>query len=207
MQIDLFQNDSNTNREVTLNLANIIQGLNVYFDFINSEEEAALLLKIDSAPWLSDLSRRVQHYGYKYDYRARKIDNSFYLGEMPSWLKDVALKAFNQKLIDFMPDQAIINEYEPGQGIASHIDCEPCFGDTVLSLSLGSQCVMNYSTEVNSRDKIGLLIEARSLVVMKKESRYNWFHGIPARKSDTFNNTVLKRNRRVSVTFRKVVMI
>jgi alkylated DNA repair dioxygenase AlkB len=206
MQIDLFNNDGNTSREVTLNLANKIQGLNLYFDFINKQEELELLKKIDNSTWLNDLSRRVQHYGYKYDYRARKIDNSFYLGEMPSWLKDLALKAYNEKLIDFIPDQAIINEYEPGQGIASHIDCQPCFGDTIISISLGSQCVMNYSREVNSIEKVGLLIEPQSLIVMKKESRYNWYHGIPARKSDKFNNAVLKRNRRVSITFRKVVL-
>jgi alkylated DNA repair dioxygenase AlkB len=207
MQIDLFNNDSKTNREVTLNLANNIHGLNLYFDFITKQEELELLKKINESTWLNDLSRRVQHYGYKYDYRARKIDNSSYLGEMPAWLKELALKTYNQKLIDFIPDQAIINEYEPGQGIASHIDCEPCFGDTIISISLGSQCVMNYSREANSSDKVGLLIEPRSLIVMEKDSRYNWYHGIPARKSDKFNNTVLKRNRRVSITFRKIVMI
>jgi alkylated DNA repair dioxygenase AlkB len=207
MQIDLFDNKSTTNRELTLNLVNNIQGLNLYFDFITKQEEVELLKKINESNWLNDLSRRVQHYGYKYDYRARKIDNSSYLGEMPEWLKELALKVYNQKLIDFIPDQAIINEYEPGQGIASHIDCEPCFGDTIISISLGSQCVMNYSREANSSDKVGLLIEPQSLIVMKKESRYNWYHGIPARKSDKFNNTVLKRNRRVSITFRKIVMI
>lgn len=205
MQIDLFNNSRKTNKEMSIDLALSIHGLELFFEFITLEEEKQLLKNIDDNIWLNDLSRRVQHYGYKYDYRARKIDNSFYLGELPQWLNEIALKLYRYKLIDFLPDQAIINEYEPGQGIASHIDCEPCFGDTIISLSLGSTCVMNFSKEVNSLDKTPILLEPRSLVIMKKESRYNWYHGIPARKSDKFNDSVIKRQRRVSITFRKVI--
>lgn len=205
MQIDLFNNSEQTNKQVSLEAASSIHGLELYFDFITKEEEKQLLKNIDDNQWLNDLSRRVQHYGYKYDYRARKIDNSFYLGELPNWLNELALKLYNKNLIEFIPDQAIINEYEPGQGIASHIDCEPCFGDTIISLSLGSTCIMNFSKEVNSLERIPILLEPRSLVIMKKESRYDWYHGIPARKSDKFNDKVIKRERRVSITFRKVI--
>jgi alkylated DNA repair dioxygenase AlkB len=205
MQIDLFNNSRKTNKEMSIDLALSINGLELFFDFITLEEEKQLLKNIDDNIWLNDLSRRVQHYGYKYDYRARKIDNSFYLGELPQWLNEIALKLYRNKLIDFLPDQAIINEYEPGQGIASHIDCEPCFGDTIISLSLGSSCVMNFSREVNSIDKTAVLLEPRVLVIMKKESRYDWFHGIPPRKSDKFNDNLIKRQRRVSITFRKVI--
>lgn len=35
------------------------------------------------------------------------------------------------------PDQVIVNEYQPGQQIAPHIDCVPCFGSVVASLTLG----------------------------------------------------------------------
>lgn len=206
MQIDLFNTNRKSNREVTIDTASQIEGLNLHYDFISLTEEKELLRIIDQSTWLNDLSRRVQHYGYKYDYRARKIDNSFYLGEFPQWLNDLSTKLKDSKIIDFMPDQAIINEYEPGQGIAAHIDCEPCFGDTIISLSIGSQCVMNYSREVNSIEKKALLIEPRSLMVMTKESRYNWYHGIPARKSDNFNEVIMKRTRRVSITFRKVLL-
>ena len=38
-------------------------------DFVTPAEEARLLLRIAGAPWLPELSRRVQHYGFRYDYR------------------------------------------------------------------------------------------------------------------------------------------
>lgn len=205
MQIDLFNDSKKANKEVSMEAACSINGLELHFNFISIDEEKQLLRNIDNNVWLSDLARRVQHFGYKYDYRARKIDNSFFLGELPNWLNELAIKLYNKKLIEFIPDQAIINEYEPGQGIASHIDCEPCFGDTIISLSLGSTCVMNFSREVTSLVKTSILLEPRCLMIMKKESRYDWFHGIPARKSDKFNDNVIKRQRRVSITFRKVI--
>lgn len=205
MQIDLFNTDQKSDREVTIETAKLIEGLSLHFEFISATEANELFLLIDANPWLNDLTRRVQHYGYKYDYRARKIDNSSYLGEMPQWLNALSQKLIDANIIDFIPDQAIINEYEPGQGIASHIDCEPCFGDTIISISLGSYCVMNYSKDATSVYKESLLIEPRSLIVMKNDSRYKWYHGIPARKSDKFNDRIIKRQRRVSITFRKVI--
>lgn len=206
MQIDLFGNTRKTNLEVTLERIKAVEGLELNSDFISEQEEKELLKQIDSNAWLKDLSRRVQHYGYKYDYRARKIDNSFFLGKLPEWLQSIALRIYDENLIDFIPDQAIINEYEPGQGIASHIDCEPCFGDVIISLSLGSACVMNFERQPNSKEKIELLLEPRALLIMKGPSRYNWYHGISPRKNDRFNDEVIKRGRRVSVTFRKVIV-
>jgi alkylated DNA repair dioxygenase AlkB len=206
MQSDLFGNTAKTNKDISLELAKSIQGLELHFDFIDKAQELELTRLIDNSNWLNDLTRRVQHYGYKYDYKSRKIDNSFFLGELPHWLKDLSQQIIEKKLIDFIPDQAIINEYECGQGIAPHIDCEPCFGDTIISLSLGSTCVMNYENEPNSKNKVGIFVEPRTLLIMKKDSRYNWYHGIPPRKSDMFNEQVHKRERRVSITFRKVTI-
>ena len=155
---------------------------------------------------MHDLKRRVQHYGYKYNYRARKIDHSFYLGKLPEWSKMIYQRMIDKNIISFIPDQAIINEYQTGQGIASHIDCEPCFGDVIISLSLNSSCIINFEKQPNSKNKIGIFIEPKTLLVMKNESRYNWYHSIPPRKSDKFNDENIKRDRRVSITFRKVLL-
>jgi len=206
MQTDLFGNTKLTNREITLEKAKEVLGLEIHPDFIDRELEIKLLKLIDNSKWLDDLSRRVQHYGFKYDYKTRKIDSSFFIGQLPQWLKEIALEIYNKRYFYFFPDQAIINEYECGQGIAPHIDCEPCFGDTIVSLSLGSSCVMNFEKEPHSKEKIELFLEPRTLLIMKKESRYNWYHGIPPRKKDWFNGENIKRARRVSITFRKVII-
>jgi len=38
--------------------------------YVSTEEQHDLLQAIDAAPWLEDLRRRVQHYGFRYDYKA-----------------------------------------------------------------------------------------------------------------------------------------
>lgn len=205
MQLSLFQENFDAKSYNAIKISQLA-GLSVNYDFITELEEIKLIELIDQQPWLNDLSRRVQHYGFKYDYKARKIDDSMLLGELPIWLKDLSNKMFNEKIINFIPDQAIINEYEPGQGIAAHIDCEPCFGDTIISLSLGSSAVMNFETKPNSKQKIEICLEPRSLLIMREESRFKYYHSIPARKKDIVENNTIPRNRRVSVTFRKVII-
>ncbi|MFP3637118.1 hypothetical protein SB677_20390, partial [Bacillus sp. SIMBA_033] len=51
-------------------------GLLAIPDFISGEQELALLAEVDRGTWLTDLSRRVQHYGWKYDYKARMVESS-----------------------------------------------------------------------------------------------------------------------------------
>lgn len=92
----------------------IIKGLEYHSNFISNIEQKELLHIIDNQLWLDDLKRRVQHYGYKYDYKRRSIDKSMHLGEIPLWCKTISQKMIDNGIIDFMPDQVIVNEYLPG---------------------------------------------------------------------------------------------
>jgi len=183
-----------------------ISGLIYHKNYITSSEHDTLLATIDGQIWMTDLKRRVQHYGYRYDYRARATTTDRYLGALPDWLMVLGKKLHGDRLIPAIPTQVIINEYLAGQGIAPHVDCEPCFGDTIISLSLGSSCVMNFA-HLKSDIEIPILLEPCSLVIMQAESRYLWKHGIPARKNDIFAGKTIHRQRRVSVTFRTVINI
>jgi alkylated DNA repair dioxygenase AlkB len=176
-----------------------ILGLIYIPNYIPIEYENELITLIDANTWNLDLKRRTQHYGYKYDYIVRSLDSSYYLGEMPYWVDELCSKLHGDGIFIKKPDQVIINEYMPGQGIASHIDCVPCFEGIICSLSLASGCIMDLT---NGRDKKSIYLEPRSLLILKDDARYKRQHGIASRKSD---NRV-KRQRRVSLTFRKVIL-
>ena len=103
-------------------------------------------------------------------------------------------------------DQVIVNEYQPGQGISSHIDCQPCFKDTIVSLSLGSGCIMDFTNKSDKTKKVPVWLAPRSLVVLSGEARHEWLHGIAARRSDEWDGQKYERRRRVSLTFRKVII-
>jgi alkylated DNA repair dioxygenase AlkB len=183
-----------------------ISGLKYVPSYITQAEHDNFLAIIDEQNWLTDLKRRVQHYGYRYDYASRKVDpDSMYLGPLPDWSNWLINRLLEDKIVKQAPDQLIINEYQPGQGISPHVDCVPCFGDTVVSISLGSTCLMDFG-HLDTAQKITKLLEPASLLVMQGEARYKWKHSIGKRKVDTFEDGVYPRGRRVSLTFRNIIL-
>lgn len=180
-----------------------IAGLHYIADFIDEKTEATLIQTIDAQPWIMDLRRRVQHYGYRYDYKVRGLASDLYLGPIPEWLQPFCQKLQSEGYFSHIPDQVIVNEYLPGQGIASHTDCIPCFGDTIASISLGSGCQMDF---INGEARTSHYLEPQSLLVLSGKARYHWKHGIAARKSDKIDSAAMPRARRISLTFRNVIL-
>ena len=184
----------------------IIKGFRYIEDYINESKHDWLLDQIDKHQWLEDLKRRVQHYGFKYDYKARKVNHDMRIGQLPEWLQTLGQKLHKDGHMPAKPDQVIVNEYEPGQGISSHIDCEPCFANMIVSLSLGSGCVMDFTSKLDKTEKIPVWLAPRSIIVLRDDARYKWLHGIAPRKSDQWAGQKHERQRRVSLTFRKVIL-
>ncbi len=190
--------------DVRENKAIAIPGLHCCSNYITDEEQRRLLEIIDQQPWLTDLKRRVQHYGYRYDYKARMVTPELYLGPLPNWLMPLAMRLHHEGLFSALPDQAIINEYLPSEGISAHVDCVPCFGKEIASLSLGSACIMEFTHPHHAKQT--WVLEPCSLFVLSGAARYEWQHCIPARKSDVIDGSKINRTRRVSITFRKVIL-
>ena len=176
-------------------------GLTYLENYILEDEVDRLVQEIDTAPWRTDLKRRVQHYGYRYDYKARQARREDYLGPLPELFQQMAEQLTSEGHFQAVPDQVIVNEYKPGQGISAHIDCQPCFGATIASLSLLSACVMRFSSRSLSQ-QMDLGLQPASLLVLKDEARHLWTHAIPPRKSDIIAGQKHHRSRRISLTFR-----
>jgi alkylated DNA repair dioxygenase AlkB len=178
-----------------------VPGLVYCSGFLNRAEQLAALSALDAQPWLGDLKRRVQHYGYKYDYKARSVDHTMRLGPLPPFALDVAHKLRALDLVTELPDQLIVNEYVPGQGITAHVDCVPCFKDRIVTVSLGSAYEMEFGNLETGEERAALL-EVGSALVLTGPARYDWTHQIRARKADNG----VPRGRRVSLTFRNVIL-
>jgi alkylated DNA repair dioxygenase AlkB len=198
MQKSLFQ-------EEICSTAIAIDGFVQIRSYITKIQEEQLIDSIDKQLWLHDLKRRVQHYGYKYDYKARIITPDLKIGPLPDWVDAVGTKLFTDGFITQKPDQVIVNEYLPGQGISPHIDCTPCFSGQIASLSLMGACVMDFS-HLKTKQKISFLLQPQDLLILSGSARYEWQHGIAARKTDKYNGQMMNRKRRVSLTFRKVML-
>ncbi|KAK0443920.1 uncharacterized protein EV420DRAFT_1631407 [Desarmillaria tabescens] len=92
--------------------------------------------------------------------------------------------------------QAIINRYDPGEGI------------TAPSLAVGVSC----SSRLDSKDQaVWSVPPERSIIVMSGDARYNWTHGIEKKTADYVQSPDMsaadrgrwvERTMRVSITFR-----
>ena len=181
-----------------------IPGLIYRRDFIDMDEERRLVDLIDRCEWSRQLKRRVQQYGWRYDYRQREIDASMRLGDLPAWAADLGQRLVDAGLLSELPDQLIVNEYEGSQGIRPHIDHRG-FSEQVATISLLESWMMVFRLRHTKR-KVGKSLERRSVAVLTGDARYKWTHEIPGRKYERVGEGHIRtrRGRRISLTFRRV---
>ena len=168
-------------------------------DFVTPAEEARVLLRIAEAPWLTELRRRVQHYGFRYDYRG--TSRPVPAAPFPRWTAAMADR-LRPHFGGALPVQCIVNEYRPGQGIGMHADHRD-FGPVVASLSLGADWPMRFRPRSSRPYAAGALpgdevavLPRRSVLVLSGAARHRFMHGID--RSDSARETAT----RVSATFR-----
>ncbi len=113
--------------------------------------------------------------------------------------------------------QVIFNLYRPGEGISPHIDLVRRFGDGIIVVSLVSGIVMDFLPEegASSSIPIALWLPPCSILVLEREARYQWKHGIRTTKQDFIQNrneeggidgVWVDRRMRVSCTIRWLLL-
>ena len=183
-----------------------INGLTLINDFITKHEELELINKINENDWDNKIKRRVQHYGYVFEYKTKKVDIQNH-NQFPKWLDIILEKLKDIDLLkNFIPDQCTINEYYPGIGISPHIDTHSSFDNTIISISLENNIIMSFRDMIDKNiEKTEILIPNRSLLIMKDDARYKFSHGISYRKTDNINGKLVRRGKRISITLRKIL--
>ncbi len=184
-----------------------ISGLKYIPNYITIEEQNQLLDSLDREEWSIEsieFKRRIQQHGYRYIYKNGVLVGANYLGPLPEWAQSFALRLYNEGLTPIVPDQLTVNDYQPGEGLTSHIDCVTCFGNSIITLSLGSAYVMEFTHSQTNENREILLLPG-SLLVLQKEARYIWKHSAAHRKVDWYQGKEYVRARRVGLTFRQAV--
>lgn len=155
----------------------------------------------DGIHWSDKLSRRTQHFGGEYDYSKKKLILSDDIPDIDGPLLDVIKLISKPKKGKF--NQCIVNEYTRNQGIAAHIDSLD-FGEEIVGISLGDDTVMEFT---NGSASYSILLEKRSCMMMTKDARYKWKHGIDKKVSYINDDEKIIKSqsyRRISLTFRIV---
>lgn len=178
-----------------------ISGLRYVRDYLDPASHDRLLAAVNAATWLHDPSGRgFQIYGYSYQHTKGGIHR---IDDLPDWAAGLGKRLWQDGVMPYVPDQLIANEYLPGTGIFPHVDA-PFFDDTVVSVSLGSSCVMVFTESATGRIE-EMFLEPRSALVMGGDARDKWKHSIPPRTRDTWKDQDVVRGTRVSLTFRRML--
>jgi alkylated DNA repair dioxygenase AlkB len=84
--------------------------------------------------------------------------------------------------------QVLLTEYAPGAGIGWHKD-KPMFAE-VVGLSLLSSCVFRLRRKTGAAwERMALVLEPRSVYLLRGSSRTEWEHSIPAVNSLRYSIT------------------
>lgn len=193
-----------------------IKGLYYIPDFVTEDEEKKIMSCIDSNKWCTAISRRTQHYGYVY-YETRCNIPEIQPVQQPEAFSMKPLQFIIERLIKLgifpkndPPTQILVNEYIQNKGISLHVDSSKSFGDTIVGLSLLAPCFMTFRHVKDEKLETKIVLERRSLYVLKDEARFDWKHGITKMKHLKMPNKdeIVHRDqnyRRVSLTIRKIL--
>ena len=141
--------------------------------------------------------RKVAWYGDKnYEYTYSNTTKQALI-----WNKDLLeLKHKIEKITGDKFNSCLLNLYHSGEeGMAWHSDDEKSLGKntTIASLSLGAERKFSFKHKV-TKQKISILLEQGSLLVMKDATQTHWQHMLPKSKK------VLKP--RINLTFRTIIL-
>ncbi|TPX35954.1 hypothetical protein SmJEL517_g01721 [Synchytrium microbalum] len=115
-------------------------------------------------------------------------------------------------------NQSIVNHYEPGEGLAFHVDLMR-FDDGIIVASLIGTCMFQFRRTCTCRpggsvgctcgrvgvdsDIVSVFLSAGDIILLTGKSRYDWEHGIRADLQDVHQGVTYTRVSRLSVTLRR----
>ncbi|KAM4641346.1 alpha-ketoglutarate-dependent dioxygenase alkB homolog 6 [Discoglossus pictus] len=193
-------------------------------EFISQSEEEYLLRQVYNAPkpkWTQLSGRRLQNWGGLPHPRGMVPE------KLPPWLHTYTEKVSSMGVFGgHSANHVLVNEYRAGEGIMPHED-GPLYYPTVTTISLGSHTLLDVYLPVDKggvaeqtqddRHLLSLLLEPRSLLILREDLYTSHLHGIGPLTHDTLTPTVsnlghctanvgdtLERGTRVSLTIRYV---
>ncbi|MTI32094.1 alpha-ketoglutarate-dependent dioxygenase AlkB family protein [Xanthovirga aplysinae] len=117
-----------------------------------------------------------------------------------SWTKELLeLKTIVEKITQTKFNSCLMNLYHNGnEGMAWHSDDEKALGQntSIASLSFGAERKFSFKHK-RTKQKVSLILEHGSLLLMKGTTQTHWLHTLPKTKR--------KLKPRINLTFRTIV--
>ena len=184
-----------------------VEGLQLLTDFVSEQQEQSILATLERFERDDSLKRVTWHFGRRYDYSDSLVVRKADVPAIPDEFKELGRKLVEGGSFAEDPSQVIVNQYLASasrkDGIAAHRDRADCFGPVVATISLLESWVMRFTR--GSHESVDVVLPRFSCAILSGPARYDWQHGIQPRQYDRVGGVRVRRNRRVSVTFRTIV--
>ncbi|XP_034953140.2 alpha-ketoglutarate-dependent dioxygenase alkB homolog 7, mitochondrial [Zootoca vivipara] len=174
-------------------------GASVVPGFLSEEEEALLAGEVEAQ------LRRGRYQDAHWDgviHRYRETEKSHWSKESQEILQRVRDTAFPPGVPQLA--QVHVLDLDKTGYIKPHIDSVKFCGCTIAGLSLLSSSVMRLVSEQNVHDWLDLLLERRSLYILRGPARYEFTHEILKDEESFFGGRKVPRERRISVICRNL---
>ncbi len=203
-----------------------IPGLYYIPNFLSKAEQDMVISTLDNSHWEKIIRRRQQFWGIQYYHTTHNIKaiqpvdhtESLDINKFQWLLNKITETTFRDRYDIFQtewPNQILVNEYVENFGISTHFDDSFAFGKCIVTISLLQPIVMTFRKPLHPTNHCTTLVEEKEIIlepnsclIMSKDSRYNWRHGITRRRRFEYNGEEIKRNldyRRISLTIREVL--
>lgn len=178
-------------------LQTAIRDLQVREEFVNEHEEGLLLAELES------VMRRLRYehahwddaiHGYRETEKANWNEAN---NTVVQRIRDIAFSGDTKQL-----RYVHVLDIKKDGYIKPHVDSVKFCGNTIAGLSLMSSSVMRLTHEADKAKTVDVLLNRRSLYIMKGDIRYKYTHEILPDDVSYFNGERIARDRRVSVMCR-----
>lgn len=186
----MTDDDAEDNKKVITTLAPTplitstdIPGAFLRENFITVKEERSLIKMFDNSEWLLNSMYRYQEFK----------------DELPEWANVVINRLLSWEIIDFTPNNMVIRDFAPGQGISPICEDDTLYSDGIIIILLGCSVPMLFEACENKRAKKEIYVPKCSVLSLFDKARYQWRHGLSPRKADK----KVRRERILTINFKK----
>jgi alkylated DNA repair dioxygenase AlkB len=183
-----------------------VDGLVIMPGFITEQVESGVVALLQQHAPDRSLQRSTWHFGRRYDYADSLVTRKIDVPPIPDILKTLGNELVRHDAFSEAPTQVICNEYLANMtrkdGIAPHRDRTDCFGPVVATVSLLESWVMRFTRSPD--ESVEVVLPRLSVAILTGPARFEWLHGIQPRQYDRIAGVRVRRNRRLSATFRTI---
>lgn len=181
-------------------------GLQYFNNQINDESSAKIVEEMDRYRWDDSGRGTSRQYGHRRTTALHLQHALLPAPPIPASILDL-WRVISCQIASLcgmrVPDQCVVESFEPGEGLSSDSEPSSPYDNTIVIVSFITPALIHFFTNDSAFD---IKVEPNSVLILSDEVRYRWFKSVDSLVDVMYNTTGKSlsptHGRRVSLTFR-----